>query len=204
MPQNFVTNDHNQCYFYLRLSSHRDANHYTYPLDLCAEMCDSNVTDIHRLPSGETERISRDSVNSKKFDRRKIHCTIEYYPELVGESRSTTKPYQIIQPEGSPFKTQGNILTWEKWRMHVGFNYREGMVLHDISYDGRSLFYRLSLSDLFVPYGDPWPPYNRTAAFDLGNNSAGVCTNNLKLGCDCLVHIRYFDGWHNTSSGDPL
>lgn len=33
---------------------------------------------------------------------------------------------------------------------------------------------------------------------------AGVCTNNLKLGCDCLGHIRCFDGWHNTSSRDPL
>ena len=83
-----------------------------------------------------------------------------------------------IQPKGPFFKTQGNILTWKKWRVHVGFNYQKGIVLHNIS-----LFYRL-----FVPYGDPWTPYNRKAAFDLGNNGAGVCTNNLKLGYDCLGH----------------
>lgn len=151
MPQDFIASDHNQCYFYLRLSSHRDANHYAYPLDLCAEMCDNKVIDVYRLPSSEIERISRDSVNGKKFDRRKIHSTSEYYPELVRESRSTTKLYQIIQPEGPSFKTQGNILTWEKWRMHVGFNCREGMVLHETSYDGYCLFHRLSLSELFVP-----------------------------------------------------
>ena len=138
------------------------------------EMCDNKVIDVYRLPSSEIERISRDSVNGKKFDRRKIHSTSEYYPELVGESRSATKPYQIIQPERSPFKTQGNILTWEKWRMHVGFNYREGMVLHDISYDGYSLFHRLSLSEPFIPYGDPRTPYNRKAAFNLGNNGRRV------------------------------
>ena len=174
MPQNFVTNDHSQCYFYLRLSSHRDANHYAYPLDLCAEMCDNKVIDVYRLPSGVTERTSRDSVNGQKFDGRKIHSTSEYYPELVGEFWSTTKPYQIIQPEGPSFKTQENILTWEKWCMHVGFNYWEGMILYDISYDGRSLLYRLSLFELFVPFGDPRTPYNRKATFDLGNNGAGV------------------------------
>lgn len=47
MPQNFITNDHNQCYFYPRLSSHRDANRYAYPLDLCVEMCDNKVINAY-------------------------------------------------------------------------------------------------------------------------------------------------------------
>lgn len=88
--------------------------------------------------------------------------------------------------------------------MHVGFNYREGLTLHDIRYDGRSLFYRLSLAEMFVPYGDPRGPYPRKGAFDLGNDGAGINANNLKLGCDCLGHIKYFDSWHNTSTGEPL
>lgn len=86
----------------------------------------------------------------------------------------------------------------------MGFNYREGLTLHDVRYDGRSLFYRLSLSEMFVPYGDGRMPYPRRAAFDLGNDGAGVSANNLKLGCDCLGHIKYFDGWHTTSMGDPI
>lgn len=59
---------------------------------------------------------------------------------------------------------------------------REGLTLHDITYDGRSVFYRLSLSEMFVPYGDSRAPYPRKAAFDLGSNLAGVNSNNLKLG----------------------
>jgi primary-amine oxidase len=109
-----------------------------------------------------------------------------------------------VQPQGPSFKFDGNLLNWEKWTLRVGFNYREGLILHDIRYDGRSLFYRLSLSEMFVPYGDPRCPYPRKAAFDLGNDGAGINANNLRLGCDCLGVIKYFDGWHNTTGGEPL
>jgi hypothetical protein len=56
------------------------------------------------------------------------------------------------------------------------------LTIHDVTYDGRELFYRLSLSEMFVPYGDSRSPYPRKAAFDLGNNGAGVNANNLQLG----------------------
>lgn len=54
------------------------------------------------------------------------------------------------------------------------------MTLHDVSFDGKSVFYRLSLSEMFVPYGDPRYPIYRKGAFDLGNVGAGVTANNLK------------------------
>jgi len=188
----------------MHLAEDPDANYYAYPLDLCAEVSEQlQVTKIYRLPSSEHERIHD---KAQPFDRRRIHSTIasEYHPRLKPAPRATTKPYRVVQPEGPSFKTLGNLLTWEKWRMRVGFNYREGLTLHDVSYDGRSLFYRLSLAEMFVPYGDPRAPYPRKAAFDLGNDGAGINANNLRPGCDCLGVIKYFDGWHNTSSGEPL
>ncbi|KAF4541619.1 Copper amine oxidase [Lasiodiplodia theobromae] len=190
------------CWFYMRLSPHADANYYAYPLDLCAEVSESlEVTRMYRLPSGADERIND---VKKHFDSSKIHSTSEYHPDLAKERRQTTRPYHVSQPEGPSFKFVGNSLSWEKWTFRVGFNYREGMTLHDVRYDGRNLFYRLSLSEMFVPYGDSRCPYPRKGAFDLGNDGAGVNANNLKLGCDCLGHIRYMDAWHNTSSGDPV
>lgn len=192
-----------QCWFYMRLSNHIDANYYAYPLDIVAEVSEAlEVIKIHRLPSGGNETI--DANNAGVFDRRKIHSSSEYHPDLSPDRRTTTRPLQVIQPEGPSFQINGNHITWEKWTMRLGFNYREGMTLHDIRYDGRSLFYRLSLSEMFVPYGDPRAPYPRKGAFDLGNDGAGVNANNLKLGCDCLGHIKYFDFWHVTSSGEPL
>lgn len=113
-----------QCYFYMRLSGHGDANHYAYPLDFCVEMSgDLTVKRILVLPSAQNDRTGLLSeVGIKPFDRNKIHPTSEYHPDLVTERR-TTKPYQVVQPEGPSFQTQGNLLTWEKWRMRVGFNY---------------------------------------------------------------------------------
>ena len=172
------------------------------------------------MPSSGNEQIHNEK---RPFDRQKIHAAdaSEYHPDLRPSPRTTTKPYQVNQPEGPSFQVNGQMVTWEKWTFRVGFNYREGLTLHDIRYGGRNLFYRLSLAEMFVPYGDPRAPYPRKGAFDLGNDGAGINANNLQLGCDCLGRsshitesfsntengagtINYFDGWHNTSSGLPL
>jgi primary-amine oxidase len=215
-----------QCWFYLRLGDHPDLNYYAYPLDLCAEVNeDLKVTKVYRLPLSPDERIN---TEQRPFDHDRIHpaAASEYHPDLRPSPRTTTKPYQVVQPEGPSFSIEGQKVSWEKWSFRVGFNYREGLTLHDIHYDGRSLFYRLSLAEMFVPYGDPRAPYPRKAAFDLGNDGAGINANNLRLGCDCLgmlsvkarscpsndadhipTHagtIKYFDAWHNDSKGSPI
>lgn len=175
-----------QCWFYLRLLESPEANYYAYPLDVCAEASENlKITRVYRLPTKTHERINNEQ---KPFDRRRIHSAAasEYHPDLRPSPRTTTKPYQVVQPEGPSFRIEGNHISWEKWTLRVGFNYREGLTLHDIRYDDRSLFYRLSLAEMFVPYGDPRAPYPRKAAFDLGNDGAGINANNLQLGCDCL------------------
>ncbi|KKA26955.1 hypothetical protein TD95_001053 [Thielaviopsis punctulata] len=190
------------CWLYLRRVSHPDTNYYAYPLDLCAEVTNDKVTKIYRLPSSASDRIHNTPT---KFDPRLAHSAdLEYHPDLRPPPRTTTKPYRVIQPDGPSFSVTGHAVTWEKWTFRVGFNYREGLTLHDIRYDGRPLFYRIALSEMFVPYGDPRQPYPRKAAFDLGCDGAGINTNNLQLGCDCLGHIKYFDGWHVASDGSPL
>lgn len=111
----------------MRLGDHKDANHFAYPLDICAELnADFEVMKVLLLPSAESDRMEQctsEKKERKKFDRRKIHSTSEYHPDLQPERRETTKPYHVMQPEGPSFKTEGNLLTWEKWRMRVGFNY---------------------------------------------------------------------------------
>lgn len=204
----------------MRFLESPDANYYAHPLDVCAEVSEKlSVLRVYRLPTKPGDKINQEK---KQYDRRKMHpaVTSEYHPGLRPNPRTTTKPYLVVQPEGPSFHIEGNLLTWEKWSLRVGFNYREGLTLHDIRYDERSLFYRLSLSEMFVPYGDPRAPYVRKAAFDLGNDGAGINANNLQLGCDCLGKssmayirctginisgtIKYFDGYHNTPSGEPL
>lgn len=114
-----------KCFFYMRLVSHGDSNHYAYPLDLCVEMAgDLSVKNVLVLPTGEHDRVGLlRETGVKPFDRSKIHRTSEYHPDLAGPRRITTKPLQVVQPEGPSFQVNGNLLTWEKWRFRVGFNY---------------------------------------------------------------------------------
>ena len=150
---------------------------------------DLQVIKIYRLPVTPSERINHEQ---RKFDRQRIHSTStsEYHPTLRPRPRTTTKPYQVLQPEGPSFGIDGQKVSWEKWSFRVGFNYREGLTLHDIHYDGRSLFYRLSLAEMFVAWGDRRAPYAREAAFDLGNDGAGINGDYLQLGCVCLGMLR--------------
>lgn len=66
-----------------------------------------------------------------------------------------------------------------------------GMTIHDVRFMDRDIFYRLSLSEMFVPYGDPRNPIYRKGAFDLGNVGAGVTANNLSCKTNPL-HAHVF------------
>jgi primary-amine oxidase len=91
--------------------------------------------------------------------------------------------------------------------VRVGFNAREGLVLHAIGYqDGgrlRPVLHRAALSEMVVPYGHPGGGHFRKNAFDVGEYGIGVLANSLTLGCDCLGTIRYFDAWLADSRGEP-
>lgn len=181
------------------------SNHYGYPLPLIPIMDthSSKLVRIDKLATGGTEDgLATDTHLKKVLD----HCTSsEYAPELLStDLRKDLKPLNVVQPEGPSFKvTEESLIEWQKWRFRLGFNPREGATLHDIHYDGRSIMYRLSFSEMTVPYGDPRPPFQRKQAFDLGDGGAGRAANNLALGCDCLGVIKYFDAIIADSEGKP-
>ncbi|MEL6553791.1 MAG: primary-amine oxidase [Cyanobacteria bacterium J06621_11] len=129
-----------------------------------------------------------------------------YTPEYVKNYRTDLKPLEIVQPEGPSFEVNGHEISWQKWNIRIGFTPREGLVLHNVTYqDGdntRPVFYRASLAEMTVPYGDPAPHHYRKNAFDVGEYGIGSLANSLTLGCDCLGEIYYFDGFITNSRGD--
>ena len=129
----------------------------------------------------------------------------EYVPRLVPGQRlrEDVRPLHIHQPEGPSFTLDGNAVQWQKWSLRVGFNHREGMVLHTVAYDGRSVAHRLSFAEMVVPYRDPTTDHYRRTAFDIGEWGLGFMTTSLELGCDCLGEIRYLDATLHDTRGEP-
>ncbi|WIA30543.1 hypothetical protein OEZ86_000626 [Tetradesmus obliquus] len=182
-----------QLFMYGRSSP--DDNAYAHPLDLVAlvDMLQKCVVAIDK--HSKAPQIPASDSN--------------YHAELFpGPWRQDIKPLNVLQPEGPSFSVDGMAVSWQKWSFRVGFNYREGLVLHQLSYnDGgkqRPVLHRASLVEMAVPYGDPREPFQRKCAFDVGDYGLGYCANSLALGCDCLGYIHYFDAALTNSSGEPV
>ena len=129
----------------------------------------------------------------------------EYVPHLVPglQLRDDLKPIEVVQPEGPSFTLDGNHVSWQKWALRVGFNHREGMVIHTLAYDGRPVAHRMSFAEMVVPYRDPTTDHYRRTAFDVGEWGLGFMTVSLELGCDCLGEIRYLDAVMHDTKGEP-
>lgn len=118
---------------------------YQYPLDFCP-IYDADKQQIVHIDIPEVRRpLRREAI-------------VNYIPSAVaaqGGYRDNLKPIEITQPEGVSFTLTGREMEWQNWKFHIGFNYREGLVLSDISFNDkgnvRPIFYRLSLVEMVVP-----------------------------------------------------
>ncbi len=191
-----------QVYMFLRDKSNLDSNHYARPLAFSPVFNPTTMklVRIVHMATGADQTV--DEAASVPYKEQPPN---EYLPSTVS-LRTDLQPLRVVQPRGPSFTISpaDRVLRWQKWEMRIGFNYREGVVLRDVRYDGTPLFYRISLSEMCVPYGDPRTPYNRKMAFDLGDVGAGMVCNNLKLGCDCLGSIAYLDGLVCDRDGLPV
>jgi primary-amine oxidase len=122
--------------------------------------------------------------------------------------RTSMRPIEITQPDGPSFAVDGNEVRWENWRLRLGYDMREGLILHQIGFSdaGRSrpVIYRASVAEMVVPYGDPSPVRFWQNYFDTGEYRLGKLANSLELGCDCLGEITYFDVTVADDNGEPL
>ncbi|WP_028676864.1 primary-amine oxidase [Salinispora arenicola] len=130
-------------------------------------------------------------------------------PEYTGPYRTSLKPIEITQPDGVSFTVENNFVRWENWTLRLGYNVREGLTLHDVSFFDkdqdrlRSVIHRASIAEMIVPYADPSPTRFWQNYFDQGEYLFGRYANSLKLGCDCLGDIYYIDAVIANEDGSP-
>ncbi len=126
-----------------------------------------------------------------------------------GPMRASLRALSITQPDGASFSVDGNAVTWEGWSLRIGFDAREGLVLHQVGItDGervRPILHRASVAEMVVPYADPHPMQFWISYFDEGEYGLGRLATRLRaLGCDCLGEIRYFDAVYADDRGEPV
>jgi primary-amine oxidase len=169
---------------------HPEDNGYARPVANLLTVVDLSEMKVVRVEDGGVVPLPPEDAN--------------YTAEVAGV-REGLRPIEIRQPEGPSFTLEGHELTWQKWRMRIGFTPREGLVLHTVSYQDqgreRPILYRASVADMVVPYGDPRPTYFHRNAFDVGEYGIGTLANALQNGCDCLGEIRYLDAVVNDGKG---
>jgi primary-amine oxidase len=180
-----------RCVCYLR--SRPDGNFYARPIDGLIPVVDLNAMAVVRIEDLGVVPVPPDPG--------------EYAARFQPALRTDIQPLEITQPNGSSFQVEGYQVTWQRWQFRVGFSPREGLVLYTVGYADqgqvRPILYRASMAEMVVPYGDPRPQHFRKNAFDVGEHGVGVLANSLKLGCDCLGEIFYFDAALTDSRGEP-
>ena len=177
--------------------SERGANGYNRPLSGIHAWVD--IDDLEVLKVVDTGVVNPDVLTNMET---------YHYREDERDLRDDLTPYNVVQPEGPSWEVDGREITWQNWHMRVGFNQREGLVLHDVGYeddDGevRSIINRASFPEVATPYNDPDPNQYWRLPFDVGDFGLGRYANSLTEGCDCLGYMHYFDAVVNDPDGDP-
>lgn len=175
---------------------HEGDHVWAHPIDNLVAFVDMIECRVDRLIDHGAVRVPAESGN---YDD----------PEITGRPRTSLRVIDICQPDGPSFKLEGNMLSWENWTLRVGFDPREGLVLHSLAFfdrdkrRSRPIIHRASIAEMLVPYGDPSPFRSWQNYFDTGEYLVGRDANSLELGCDCLGNITYLSPTIADDFGNP-
>ena len=180
------------------LRTGKDRNYYAHPIEGVNAVVDIDTMQVLRVDDHFSERAP---IPVPKVDS-------EYDARFRERFQPTGKPLDVIQSEGPSFNIEGHCIRWMGWDVRVGFNNREGLILHQLGHtiDGnrRPVLHRASIAEMVVPYGSPELAHYRKNVFDIGEYGLGKLTNSLRLGCDCLGAIHYMDAYVNGIDGTPV
>ena len=175
-----------------------DSNYYAHPIEGVNAVVDVDSLEVLRIDD-----------HYRDLAPLPVPQTRSEYDHRFRESFAPAgKPLDVVQPEGPSFTIEGRRIRWMGWDVLVGFNSREGLILHDLGFTAagarRKIMHRASLAEMVVPYGSPERAHYRKNVFDIGEYGLGKLANSLKLGCDCLGAIHYMDAWVNGIDGTPV
>ncbi len=131
----------------------------------------------------------------------------DYDQQSLQPLQSPLKPLKTRLPKGSNIQINGHEIAWRGWKFRYAVHPRDGLILYQVSYkDGeelRPILYRASLSEMFVPYGDPDSRWTFRNAFDVGEYNFGAFSAPLEVNKDVPENAVLLDAVLADPSGKP-
>jgi primary-amine oxidase len=114
-------------------------------------------------------------------------------------------PLMSVMPAESDIVLDGHLVRWHKWQFYAVLHPREGLVLYDVRFDDggklRPIAYRLSLSEIYVPYGLGDENWSWRGAFDVGEYNAGTLAQTLEVYRDVPDTAQFLDALFFSTEG---
>lgn len=142
--------------------------------------------------------------------RKVVHMSDTEKHPVIAETGNTLAdtvlgPLMSLMPTDSDIELDGRLVRWHKWQFYAVLHPREGLVLYDVRFDDngtlRRIAYRLSLSEIYVPYGLGDDNWSWRSAFDVGEYNAGTLAQSLEVNRDVPDNARFLDALFFADTG---
>ena len=102
----------------------------------------------------------------------------------------------------------GSEVRWKNWSFHFRMDQRAGLILSLVRYTEagreRSVLYRGSVAEMFVPYMDPNIGWSFRTYMDEGELGLGLLSSPLVPGVDCPADAAFLDAILPDDQGRPV
>jgi primary-amine oxidase len=119
-----------------------------------------------------------------------------------------SKPAPGQNPPRRDFVIAGYEVRWKNWSFHYRMDRRAGLILSLVRYDDagrqRTVLYRGSVAEMFVPYMDPDDGWWFRTYMDVGEYGLGLLSSPLTPGIDCPADAVFLDSVLPNDRGEPV
>jgi primary-amine oxidase len=117
-------------------------------------------------------------------------------------------PAPAAAPGRRSFTVDGNEVHWNKWSFHFRMGQRAGLILSLLRFDDqgreRTVLYRGSIAEMFVPYMDSDVGWSFRTYMDVGEYGFGQLSSPLTPDIDCPADAAFIDATLPNERGNPV
>jgi len=168
-----------------------DGNYWAHPIENLVAVVDLDKKKIIKIEEGSIIPVP---MTPRPIDGRGLDVV-------------TSKPLNIIEPEGKNYTITGRDVEWNNWKFHIGFDSRTGLQINTVTFndkgDDRKIMYQGSLAGMVVPYGDPDMGWYFKSYLDAGEYGMGTLTSPLERNVDAPENAVFLEAVIPDYKGNP-